>query len=140
MLLLGATPTRNENEYAQVIYTDDCRAEVTGTGDARTTVAVNRLRRIAARTTDLRPPEVVAHERYNQASPQHGIPRPQPLRGTRSTAAAVLSEHGGENGWRFSTDDGDWNTLARGSRGVVLSLTEANTARRQGPGVDFGFY
>jgi hypothetical protein len=73
-----------------VIYTDDCRAEVTGTGDARTTVAVNRRQQIVARTADLRPPEVFAHDRYNQASPQHGLPRPQPLRGTRSTAAAIF--------------------------------------------------
>jgi hypothetical protein len=50
MLLLGATPTRNENEYAQVIYFDDCRAGVTGTGDARTMVVVNRRRQIPGAT------------------------------------------------------------------------------------------
>jgi hypothetical protein len=48
-------------------------------------------RRIAARTADLRPPKVVAHERYNQASPQSNIPRPELLRGTRSTVADLAA-------------------------------------------------
>jgi hypothetical protein len=48
-----------------------------------------RWRRIAACMVDPCPPEVVAHERYNQASSQRGIPRPQPLRGTRSTATSL---------------------------------------------------
>jgi hypothetical protein len=46
-----------------------------------------RRREIAARSADLCPPEMVAHKRYNKANPQSGIPRPQQLRGTRSTAA-----------------------------------------------------
>jgi hypothetical protein len=66
---------------------DDSRTLATVYSGAAT--KCGHRRRIAAQTVDPCPPEVVAHERYNQASPQRGIPRPQLLRGTRSMAASL---------------------------------------------------